>query len=152
MKTQNFIIALLLSAAVISCSDKSADDFSVSLQPPGPQPVSDGVDIQAVPLPGTDHTLVFAGKGVPGDIIKPVADADKRQQLSEQTEKVYLRWNAAVASFRQTQNRWPHSLRELQQNQPDLAEALPPDGFRLLLDAEAGEVYLARAGEMGHGR
>jgi hypothetical protein len=94
------------------------------------------VEVNAIPA---SHTAVPAE-----------ADAERRTELADYTEKVYLRWNAVLADYRQKQKRWPGSLKELQQHEPDLASFQPPRGFRLQLDQNAGEVYVTRATRRAH--
>jgi hypothetical protein len=136
-------LSLVLSLLCLGCT--SQENELPSLPPPVSTTVLEGVSI-AGPAPAASSygTPEAHSSGNLPPAPKMERDAERRTELADQTEKVYLRWNAALGRYRQTLNRWPANLQELQQHEPSLAGLTIPDGFQLQLDRSAGEIYLTR--------
>jgi hypothetical protein len=135
---------------VSGCASEETDSFALK---PSAAPVvsvaSVPVEVLLAPPAAAQPYAVAAANAAPmaGEVTPAETDAERRTELADYTEKVYLRWNAALSDYRQKQNRWPGSLHDLQQHQPELAAMQPPRGFALKLDPQAGEILITRASQ-----
>ncbi len=149
MKTCFNLACLSLVLLVIGCASEETDHLVVPV--PGDTSavvvVATAVDISLTPPSTSGHSLADNASPVTNEAVVPESDAERRTELADYTEKVYLRWNAALTDYRQKQQRWPGSLQELQQHQPELVSLQPPRGFALKLDQQAGEILVTRASQ-----
>ncbi|MGV3754957.1 MAG: hypothetical protein ACO1QS_06215 [Verrucomicrobiota bacterium] len=150
MKASIHYSCLGLALLVAGCASEETDSFvlkpateTAAMTVPVPVEVSLVPSSPAAqPYAATASAASAAGETAPVE-----TDAERRTELADYTEKVYLRWNAALTDYRQKQNRWPGSLHDLQQHQPELAAMQPPRGFALKLDPQAGEILVTRASQ-----
>ncbi|HEY1174022.1 MAG TPA: hypothetical protein VGH19_21835 [Verrucomicrobiae bacterium] len=134
-----------LALLLVGCSAEDQDELPIAT------PAASSIEASGS---GTRATTTVASYAVDAFLAAPTAtvveqvpvvtDAEEKIALADYTEKVYLRWNAALTTYRQKQSRWPASLHELQQAHPELASFQPPRGFVLNLDKKADEIYLTR--------
>lgn len=148
MKTCFNLAWLSLALLVIGCASEETDHLAVPV--PGDTSavvVPATVDISLTPPLVLGQPVADSAALIASESVAPESDAERRSELADYTERVYLRWNAALTDYRQKQQRWPGSLQDLQQHQPELVSLQPPRGFALKLDPQAGEIYLTRASQ-----
>lgn len=142
MKT--IVPALIVAVLLAGCSAEEKDLV------PKAQPVAPPASITpVVSLPAPAPHLPPPGTATPAP--PPQAqpflstDGDNRAQLAEKTERVYMKWNAALAAYTKQNQRPPSSLADLEKFQPELAANQAPPGFKLLYDPQIGEVLVTHA-------
>jgi hypothetical protein len=136
---------LALTVLAVGCSTEETD---LAVHPGQPAAVAVVDVLSSAPMvtaPPSFDLLAAPASTAPVESVPLVNDAEKRAELADLTEKVYLKWNAALADYRQQHNRFPRSLTELQQFHPALASLPPPRGFALTLDPQAGEIFIVHA-------
>jgi len=144
MKALIHYSCLSLALLVAGCASEETDSFVLKPATATTAPVPVEVSL----VPASPAAQPYAATASAASETAPVeTDAERRTELADYTEKVYLRWNAALTDYRQKQNRWPGSLHDLQQHQPELAAMQPPRGFALKLDPQAGEILVTRASQ-----
>ena len=142
---KNSIPLLVLAGLVVGCASEETD-LAVAPQPSATTAAVDiSLALPPVTAPAAFDPLTVPASATPAAAVPLVNEAEKRAELADLTEKVYLRWNAALEDYRKKHNRLPQSLPELQQFHPVLASLPPPRGFALTLDPQAGEIFVVHA-------
>lgn len=136
-----------LALLVAGCAAEETDTLMVAPASTSVEVVVTAVDVTLMPPSSPSQAVATSAATVSAGVVPVETDAERRTELADYTEKVYLRWNAALTDYRRKQSRWPGSLHELQQHQPELVSLQPPRGFTLKLDPQAGEIYLTRASQ-----
>ncbi len=136
-----------LALLVAGCASEETDTFALKPATATTVPVPVEVSLLPASPAAQPYAATASAASAAGETAPVETDAERRTELADYTEKVYLRWNAALTDYRLKQNRWPGSLHDLQQHQPELAALQPPRGFALKLDPLAGEILVTRASQ-----
>ncbi|MCD6052088.1 MAG: hypothetical protein K0Q55_3506 [Verrucomicrobia bacterium] len=136
---------LALSALIVGCSTEETDLVIAPAQTAAVPVVDVSAVTPSLGTPSAFDPLVTPAHTPPSASAPLVNDAEKKAELADLTEKVYLKWNAALDDYRKKHNRLPRTLPELQQFHPVLASLQPPHGFALTLDPQAGEIFIVHA-------
>jgi len=148
MKTRFNLAWLSLALLVIGCAKEETDQLALVTPADAVAIVAPAaVDVSLTSPTTSGQSWADSAAPSANESVAPESDAERRTELADYTERVYLRWNAALTDYRQKQQRWPGSLQDLQQHQPELVSLQPPRGFALKLDQQAGEIYLTRASQ-----